>query len=250
MNAAARAICGLTLTATVSLAQSASDAPAPPPGVSQSHDHGYGHKLGSVQFPVSCSEATRAFIDEGLALLHHMTYEDSARAFAAASQAEPDCAMSYWGEAMTSIHPLWADPPDAAKFERGRMLVEQARQRGQKTPRESAYIAAVEAYYAVGRGGAEAKNLVAFDRGWQSVHEQFPDDPEATLFYVLTQIATADPNDKTFAQQARAGELAEKILAQLSQPSRRASLRDSRLRLPAARRARSRCRAAVRCHCA
>jgi tetratricopeptide (TPR) repeat protein len=213
MNSMRMAFLGLILAATISVAQSVSDAPVQPPGTAQAHDHGYGHKLGTVQFPVSCREATRSFIDEGLALLHHMTYEDSARAFAAASQAEPDCAMSYWGEAMTYIHPLWADPPDEAKFERGRALVEQAKQRGQKTPRENAYIAAVEAYYAVGRGGAEATNLAAFDRAWQSVHEQFPDDPEATLFYVLTQIATADPNDKTFAQQARAGELAEQILA-------------------------------------
>jgi tetratricopeptide (TPR) repeat protein len=216
MNSATAA-CGLILVATLGHAQPGTDTGAAPPGDSQPHAHdhgGYGQKLGSVQFPVSCRDATRTFVDEGLALLHHMTYEDSARAFAAASEAEPECAMSYWGQAMTYIHPLWSDPPDAAKFERGRMLVEQAKQRGQKTLRERAYIAAVEAYYAVGRNGPEAKNLVAFDRGWQSVHEQFPDDPEATLFYILTQIATADPNDKTFAQQARAGELAEKVLAQ------------------------------------
>jgi tetratricopeptide (TPR) repeat protein len=115
---------------------------------------------------------------------------------------------------MTYIHPLWSDAPTEAKFARGQALVAEARRRGDKTARENAYIAAVEAYYAIGRGGVEAKNLAAFDRGWQSVHAQFPDDPEATLFYVLTQIATADSNDKMFAQQARAGELAEKILAQ------------------------------------
>jgi tetratricopeptide (TPR) repeat protein len=206
MNSARMAVWAVTLVTGASIAQSAAGNPA-------SHDHGYGPKLGAVEFPVSCRDATRAFIDEGLALLHHMTYEDSARAFAAAAAAEPDCAMSYWGEAMTYIHPLWSDPPDEAKFARGKMLVEEAKRRGKKTARESAYIAAVEAYYATGRGGVEAKNLTAFDRGWQSVHEQFPDDPEATLFYVLTQIATADPNDKAFTQQARAGEVAEKVLA-------------------------------------
>jgi tetratricopeptide (TPR) repeat protein len=213
MNSARTIFVALALVATASVAETPADAPAAS-GAAQSHDHGYGHKLGTVQFPVSCREQTRALIDEGLALLHHMTYEDSARAFAAAATLEPDCAMSYWGQAMTFIHPLWSDPPDAATFERGRSLVEQAKRRGVKTPRESAYIAAVDAYYAGGRGPVEANNLAAFGRGWQSVHEQFPEDPEASLFYVLTQVATADPNDKTFAQQARAGELAEKILAQ------------------------------------
>ena len=95
MNSATAA-CGLILVATLGHAQPGTDTRAAPPGDSQSHAHdhgGYGQKLGSVQFPVSCRDATRTFVDEGLALLHHMTYEDSARAFAAASEAEPECAM-------------------------------------------------------------------------------------------------------------------------------------------------------------
>lgn len=177
--------------------------------------HAYGHRVGTVQFPVSCNEVARASIDEGLALLHHMTYEDAERAFAAAARAQPDCAMSYWGQAMTYIHPLWSDPPDETKFERGRALVAEAKRRGARTPRERAYVEAVEAYYAAGRAGTESVNLVEFDRGWQNVHRQFPDDPEAALFFSLSQIATADPGDKSFSRQARAGELAEKVLARI-----------------------------------
>src|SRR5262245_51152428 len=132
----ARMVVGmLTLAVGSSIAQSRADNP-------HSHDQGYGPKVGSVEFPVSCREETRTHINEGLALLHHMTYEDSARAFAAAASAEPDCAMSYWGEAMTYIHPLWSDPPDAAMFARGQALVTEAKRRGAKTARENGYIAA------------------------------------------------------------------------------------------------------------
>ena len=178
----------------------------------ESHNHGYS-RLGAVQFPVSCNDAARKHIDQGLALLHHMTYEDAQVSFAAASEAQPDCAMSYWGQAMTYIHPLWSDPPSEANFARGRGLVAEAKERGVKTARENAYIAALEAYYAVDRNGPESRNLVEWDRGWQEVHQQFPDDPEAALFFALSQVATADPGDKTFAQQAQAGALAEKMLA-------------------------------------
>jgi tetratricopeptide (TPR) repeat protein len=178
----------------------------------ESHDHGYG-RLGAVQFPVSCNDAARKHIDQGLALLHHMTYEDAEVSFAAAAKAQPDCAMSYWGQAMTYIHPLWSDPPSEANFARGRGLVAEAKERGEKTARENAYIAALDAYYAVDRNGPESRNLLEWHRGWQKVHQQFPDDPEAALFFALSQVATADPSDKTFAQQARAGALAEKILA-------------------------------------
>ncbi len=178
----------------------------------ESHDHGYS-RLGTVQFPVSCNDAARKHIDQGLALLHHMTYEDAQVSFAAASKVQPDCAMSYWGQAMTYIHPLWSDPPSEANFARGRALVAEAKERGVKTARENAYLAALEAYYAVDRNGPESRNLVEWDRGWQNVHQQFPDDPEAALFFALSQVATADPGDKTFAQQAQAGTLAEKMLA-------------------------------------
>ena len=205
-----KAVCGSVLVAVAAIAQAAEQKAA-----AVSHEHGYGQKLGSVRFPTSCGKAAQERLDEGLALLHHMTYEDAGRAFAAAARAEPDCAMAYWGEAMTYIHPLWSDPPSAENFAKGTQLVSQARQRGQKTPRESAYVAAVEAYYATGLPAPESKNLVAFDQGWQRVTQQHPDDPEAALFYVLSQIATADPNDKTFARQAKAGERAEAILARL-----------------------------------
>src|SRR5687768_1064197 len=204
---ACKAWCGSVLVAAATIAQAAGQKVA-----DVSHEHGYGQKLGSVRFPTSCGKAAQERLDEGLALLHHMTYEDAGRAFAAAARAEPDCAMAYWGEAMTYIHPLWSDPPSAENFARGTQLVSQARQRGQKSARENAYVAAVEAYYAAGRPAPESKNLVAFDQGWQRVTQQHPDDPEAALLHVLSQIATADPNDRTFARQAKAGERAEAIL--------------------------------------
>lgn len=203
MNALPLTSLGLALTLLVSADASIA---------AESHDHGYS-RLGAVQFPVSCNDAARKHIDQGLALLHHMTYEDAQVSFAAASKVQPDCAMSYWGQAMTYIHPLWSDPPSEANFARGRSLVAEAKERGVKTAREDAYIAALGAYYAVDRNGPESRNLVEWDRGWQKVHQQFPDDPEAALFFALSQIATADPGDKTFAQQAQAGALAQKILA-------------------------------------
>lgn len=154
-------------------------------------------------------------MERGLALLHHMTYEGARAVFAAATQADPDCAMSYWGQAMTFIHPLWSDPPGEADFKEGQALVNEARARGQKTEREQAYIAAVEAYYAKGRSQNETVNLAAFEEAWERVHRQFPEDPEAACFYALAHLATADPADKTYAKQKRAGSIAEQVLARI-----------------------------------
>lgn len=174
----------------------------------------YGEQLGTIRFPVSCNEEARPHIEHGVALLHHMTYVGAREEFAAANKADPDCAIGYWGQAMTYIHPLWADPPTEADFEKGRALVREAKTRGTNTTREQAYVAAVDAYYKAGRSVNETKNLAAFEKAWDAAHRKFPDDLEATAFFALAHLGTANLDDKTYAVQKRAGALAEAVLEQ------------------------------------
>lgn len=44
-----------------------------------SHDGNYGEELGSVQVHASCEEAAMTHLRQGIALLHHMTYEGADR---------------------------------------------------------------------------------------------------------------------------------------------------------------------------
>lgn len=175
-------------------------------------EHKHGDHLGTVRLPTSCNADASAHLQRGLALLHHMMYDGAERAFVAATKTQPDCAMGYWGQAMSFIHPIWSDPPNETRFEKGRSLVNEAMQRGTRSSRERAYISALQAYYHEGRTNNEAANLQAFARCWESVRKQYPNDPEATLFAALGLLATADPSDKTFTQQERAGQLIEKLL--------------------------------------
>jgi len=181
-------------------------------GAAKGQHDAYGEQLGTVQFPVSCNMAASQHAERGLALLHHMTYEGARAAFAAATEADPECAMGYWGQVMSFIHPLWSDPPGEADFKKGQALVKKAETRGKKTQREVAYIAAVKKYYAEGWSQKEQANLAGFEQGWRKVHEQFPDDPEAASFYALANLATADPADKSYAIQKRAAAIAQKVL--------------------------------------
>lgn len=178
----------------------------------QNNNDGYGKQLGTVYFPVSCSKTAAQHAERGLALLHHMTYEGARAAFAAATEADPKCAMGYWGQAMSYIHPLWSDQPSDTNFENGRALLNKAKNRGQKTERELAYITAVDAYYATGRSRDEKANLKNFEEAWQRVYQQFPEDPEAASFYALAHIATADPADVNFTRQKYATEIAKQVI--------------------------------------
>lgn len=48
---------------------------------SWAQEPGHDHPLGTVDFPVSCSEPARREFDRAVALLHHMTYPRAAEAF-------------------------------------------------------------------------------------------------------------------------------------------------------------------------
>ena len=171
-----------------------------------------GSRLGTVLVAGTCSEAAEVHLERGLALLHSMTYEEAAKGFAAATEADPDCAMGYWGQAMTIVHPLWSDPPSEEAYQRGVALLATAREKA-STDHEIAYVEALAGYFEVGRSDMERPNLVAFEEGWQDFHEAWPEDYEGAAFYALAQLSTVDPTDKTYSKQRQAGALAEQVLA-------------------------------------
>ena len=174
---------------------------------------GYGDKLGSVNFPTSCNAAAQPLMERGLALLHHMTYKGAERAFDAAQKADPDCALAYWGIAMSFIHPVWPDRPSIVQFARAADLLAMANSRGRKTPRESAYIEALNSYYANAQERDERSRLASHAAAWAEVYKAFPDDLEAAAIAALAHLATASFLDKSNRKPKTAGAMAEEVLA-------------------------------------
>src|SRR3989442_4457019 len=70
------------------------------------HEH-HGERLGRVAFPTSCGPAAQAHVERGVALLHSFWYEPAGDALRDAVAADSTCAMGYWGQAMSLLHPLW-----------------------------------------------------------------------------------------------------------------------------------------------
>ncbi len=172
-------------------------------------------QLGSVRLPVFCYKSAAPHIERGLALLHHMTYPEARAAFIAATNADPDCAIGYWGEAMTFIHPLWSDPPNQETFNRGKQLLQIAKERGEKTERENAYIYALEAYFSGTWSENEKPRLVRFADAWNEVRQQFPYDIEAAAIYALANLGTVNPGDKTYAKQKQSGAITQQLLQEV-----------------------------------
>jgi hypothetical protein len=54
-------------------------------------------KVGSVDFPTSCSAKAQPEFLRGVALLHSFFYEEARRVFTSAATIDPKCAMAHWG---------------------------------------------------------------------------------------------------------------------------------------------------------
>ena len=67
-------------------------------------------KTGTIQIEVSCRPEVKADFEQAVALLHSFFYEEARRRFLNIAERDPQCAMAWWGVAMTWYHPLWAPP--------------------------------------------------------------------------------------------------------------------------------------------
>jgi tetratricopeptide (TPR) repeat protein len=175
----------------------------------------HGHKQamqdhGKVNFETSCNMEAQPRFNHGLGMLHHMMYDQAADIFNEALTADPDCAMAYWGVAMTQLNPLWA-PPNEKTFKKGFDAIKKGAGAGNPTEKELDYIRALKAYYTTMDESGFRNGLKAWERELGKVHKKYPDDIDAGAFYGLSLLATASRDDETFSQQAKAGALLEAL---------------------------------------
>lgn len=188
-------------------------------GAAQDHGHGAQaggaageeHRHGVVTFETSCAPEAHARFTTGLALLHHMMYDQAEVEFNAAAEKDPACAMAHWGVAMSIIHPLWGERPRDEAFRKGAAALARAKEIGAPTDRERAYIAALEPFYTAWAETPYPAQLEAFEAGFAQVSQAYPEDVEAGAFHGLAMLATAPKSDRTFARQQQAGMLLESL---------------------------------------
>lgn len=167
-------------------------------------------EYGTLAFDVTGTAAVKKDFVLGLKLLHSFEYDEAEKVFAGIIDKDPQCAMAYWGVAMSNFHALWS-PPTEAEFAKGAKAVNIASSIETKTRRESAYIAAIGAYYEPGNTTSHSQRCLQFEQAMKSLQDKYPEDKEATTFYALALIAAADPADKTFTKQKKAGELLQSL---------------------------------------
>ena len=165
--------------------------------------------VGEVSFSNSGSPAAQSDFLHALAQLHNFEYDDAAAHFRKAQEIDPNFAMAYWGEAMTHNHGVWHDQNLHAAREVLQKLAPtpEARQAKAATPREKQYLSTIEVLYGEGSKEDRDQKYVA---AMADLHKNFPDDVDATAFYAVAIISSAE-NGRDFATYMRAAALLEEV---------------------------------------
>jgi tetratricopeptide (TPR) repeat protein len=169
-------------------------------------------KIGQVSFPISCNPAAQKPFERAVALLHSFWYLEAVKGFTAVTQIDPQCAIGYWGVAMSNWTQIWSPPPPPA-LKRGWEAVEKAKAATTKGAREADFIDAAEAFFKDADKLDHRTRAMTYSRVMEQAYGKYPNDREVAIFYALSLQATADPKDKTYARQKKSAEIAEKVFA-------------------------------------
>ena len=171
-----------------------------------------GEQFGDVSFALSCDYSVRETFDLALALLHSFEYNEAQKAFVKTIDGDADCAMAYWGVAMSIYHQLWWEPSED-QLAKGARLIALAKALPQ-TELERRYIDAIGTYYTDFKTVEHKARAKRYEEKMAALHADFPEDPEAAVFYALALNSTADPQDDNYTNQRKAGRILEELFAE------------------------------------
>ena len=184
------------------------------PAAAQDHHAAHAaEKLGTVHFPTSCAPAVALRMDRAVALLHSFEFGASLQAFGEVIGADSTCAMAYWGRALSRWNiPMAAGNRDTVQLAEGRRFAEDAaRLAGRASERERGYITAVGRLYRDYEHVDQSTRVADYERAMADLVASQPADTEAKIFHAIALVATADPTDKSYAKERRAGALLESL---------------------------------------
>lgn len=168
--------------------------------------------LGTVQFETSCSPTAQRTFVRAVSLLHSFAFPGAVAGFNETLKADPSCAIAHWGLALSA----WGNPfaagikPDA-QLQRGLEVIGRGKATGAKTARERDYVAAAAMLFEDFTTVDQRTRLIRYRNAMATLAARYPADNEASIFYALALAISAEPTDKTYANQLEAGAILERL---------------------------------------
>lgn len=173
-------------------------------------------QLGNVHFATSCNDVAQRRFDRAMRYQHSFWYTQSKEIFEDVLKADPECAIAYWGIALSYLNNPHAPVP-APNLPLGLAAIQKAQAIGAKTERERDYINALALMYVDHDKIGHTPRIQAFLKALEALAAKYPDDDEAQIAYSITLNTSASPADKTYAQQLKGAALLEPISKRLPQ---------------------------------
>ncbi|HXB20597.1 MAG TPA: tetratricopeptide repeat protein [Candidatus Solibacter sp.] len=157
--------------------------------------------LGRVRFANSCSPQVQVEFNSAVAMLHSFQYGLAEKTFLHVLKKDPQCAIAYWGAAMTLYHQLW-DSPTAEALKQGRDYLLSAKRLRKKNAREVAYLNAAWKFYQPEQNLGKMSRVQIYSDAMLDLHQRYPKDDDATAFYALSLLTLPDDADLTNQKNA------------------------------------------------
>jgi tetratricopeptide (TPR) repeat protein len=147
---------------------------------------------------------------------HSFWYSAAQEIFEEVAKADPNCAMAYWGVALSLLNNPHAAIP-APNLAPGLAAIQKAKAVGAKTDRERAYIDALALMYVDYDKLTHNQRIQLFLGAMEKLATKYPNDDEAQIAYAITLNTSASPTDKSYAQQSKGAAILEPISKRLPQ---------------------------------
>jgi tetratricopeptide (TPR) repeat protein len=167
-------------------------------------------QFGKVNFPTSCSAAVQPQFERAVAMLHSFFFPEHIKAFQAVIKADPQCAMAYWGLAISQRGNPLVPPWPEESLKRALEAIQQGKAVA-KTERERDWLNALEVVYRDYDKVPVSTRSQRYEQAMADLARKYPDDKEASIFYALALLEAVDHADKTYARQLKAGGILEPI---------------------------------------
>ncbi|WP_258103195.1 hypothetical protein [Marinoscillum sp. MHG1-6] len=165
--------------------------------------------FGEVNFALDCNLDVRETFNLAISLLHSFEYNEAEKAFVQVIDADPNCAMAYWGVAMSNFHALWLQSGTDYLVKGSKIL--KASSSLEKSEKAKDYINAISSFYDDWENVSHKERVELFENKMRQVYLKYGDDREAAIFYALALRAASDPSDKTYSNQKESGKILESI---------------------------------------
>ena len=168
-------------------------------------------QLGKVHFETSCTPAAQKLFNQGMLYQHSFWYRSSQKTFEDALKADPNCAMAYWGIALSLLDNPHLPTVPPANLPLALEAIQKAKGLNAKTQRERDYIDALANMYVDYDKVDHRTRVQKYLKAQEEVAQRYPKDDEAQIAYAITLNAAASPTDKTYANQLKGAALLEPI---------------------------------------